>query len=321
MLKISVIIPAYNASRTIGSCVDAVLRQEAPGVDIEVIVVDDGSTDTTAQIVGTFERVQCLCQANAGPASARNHGAGHASGDILVFTDADCVPRPDWIRQLTAVFETDGVDAAAGSYGISNPGSLLARCVHREIRYRHVHRMGEWTDVFGSYNAAVRREVFEKISGFDESYRFPSGEDNDLSYRLRRAGVRIRFVKDARVDHVHPVSVRRYLYEQFRHGLWRVKMYRSFPGMMAGDGYTFWKDSLEVVFVLMTAGAIAGGLIFPLAWQGLVPGMIFWVGLEVFFAWKFRLRTMGDVLFFAWVMFLRSWARTAGFFSGFLIRL
>lgn len=314
--KISIIIPVYNAEKTIRACVDAVLHQDASGIEMEVIAVDDGSIDTTSDILKTFERVIYVRQPNAGPAAARNRGAKLAGGEILFFTDADCIPRSDWIRRVIACFDAEKIDVAAGSYGIANPESRLARCVHQEILYRHEHLMGEWIDVFGSYNAAVRKEVFDRLGGFDENYRFPSGEDNDLSYRLRQAGVRIRFVKEAKVDHAHPVSVRRYLYEQFRHGLWRVKMYRAFPDRMKGDGYTFWKDPCEVFLTMCFMGLLVLGLFQPVAVSAAAVLAAGWFGLEVFFAWLFHLPTLKDMLFFAGVMFLRSWARTAGFFMG-----
>jgi len=318
--KISIIIPAYNAEKTIRACVNAALHQDASGISMEVIVVDDGSTDATAEILKTFDRVLYFYQANAGPAAARNHGARRASGDILFFTDADCIPQPDWIRKIMDCFISEHLDAAAGSYGISNPESLLARCVHQEILYRHQKRMGDWIEVFGSYNVAIRQEVFNRIGGFNEGYRFPSGEDNDLSYRLRQAGVRIRFVKDARVDHAHPVDVWRYLREQFRHGLWRVKMYRAFPEKIAGDGYTFWKDPLEVFLTGCLFLGFWGSLFYAgMAW-GMVIFLMVWLGFEAAFAVRWQLGRVREILFFSLVMMMRSWARTAGFVWGCLTR-
>lgn len=314
--KISVIIPAYNAEKTIFSCVDAVLHQQGSGFEMDVIVVDDGSSDATADILKTFERVTCVSQPNSGPAAARNHGARLAKGDILFFTDSDCVPRLDWISTMLPYFDSSEVDVAAGSYGIANPESLLARCVHQEIVYRHDTLMGEWIDVFGGYNVAVRAAVFRAIGGFDEGYRFPSGEDNDLSYRLCQAGRKIRFVKQAKVDHAHPVCVRRYLYEQFRHGYWRAQIYRVYPAMMRGDGYTFWKDSAEI---MMAAGMACLIVVSVVRQDFFLPVIALWLwyGFELVFAIKFRLGGWMAALFFAAVMLLRSWARAIGFCIGF----
>ena len=93
---VSVIVPAYNASATIGKTLEALSRQNC-FQPFEVIVVDDGSSDNTADIVHSFAAVKYFRQDNAGPASARNLGAKMAQGDYLAFTDSDCIPHEDWI--------------------------------------------------------------------------------------------------------------------------------------------------------------------------------------------------------------------------------
>lgn len=311
--KVSVVIPAYNAALTIGACLDAVARQDYAG-EIETIVVDDGSTDTTAQIVSSFSRVILVRQANAGPAAARNAGFAQSGGVIVFFTDADCRPRTDWISRMVRAFEDPAAGAAAGSYGIVNDQSLLARCIHTEILYRHHHLMGEWIAVFGSYNVAFRRKVFLQAGGFNEAYRDASGEDNDLSYRLSEAAVRIRFVREALVDHVHPQRVGRYLFEQFRHGVWRARLYRDHPKQTRGDGYTFFKDVLEVPLSLVLPGFLLWGLCGrSRPALGLVLAMLM---MECFFAWRFGLRGIKPLVFYGVVMMARAVARTSGLLWG-----
>ncbi len=246
---VSVIIPAYNAQATVAAAIEAVTAQRCTG-GVELVVVDDGSTDATGDIVRRYPGVRYIRQDNAGPASARNRGAGEARGAFLFFTDADCRPQPGWVARMMQGFGCDDVAAVSGSYGIVNPGSWLARIIHAEIRYRHTRLMPRHPFFFGSYNVAVRHDVFRRAGGFNAVYRRASGEDNDLSYRIVAAGGRILFMADACVDHYHQESLGRYLREQFRHGFWRVKMYLDHPQMMAGDGYTFWKDIVEVPCVL-----------------------------------------------------------------------
>ena len=161
---VSVVIPAFNAEATIGRVVGAVREQDLTE-EVEVIVVDDGSTDqTAARAQGAGAMV--VRQAKLGPAQARNNGWRAAQGEVVLFTDSDCRPHRDWARKLLAGFANPEVAAVAGSYGIWNPQSWLARNIHEEIKSRHA-KMGEFIPVFGSYNVSIRKEVLEKLDGFD----------------------------------------------------------------------------------------------------------------------------------------------------------
>ena len=108
-LLASVIIPAYNAAASIGACLEALAHQTLAAGDFEVIVVDDGSTDTTPRVAEQFG-VRVVRGTHGGPAAARNLGASLATGQFLLFTDADCVPEPDWAEQmLRPLLTTDAV--------------------------------------------------------------------------------------------------------------------------------------------------------------------------------------------------------------------
>lgn len=318
-ITVSVIIPAYNAAATIGKTLQALSRQNYPQ-PFEVIVVDDGSSDNTADIVRSFAAVRYVRQDNSGPALARNHGARLAQGEYLAFTDSDCVPHEDWISLLMAGFGQERIGVVAGSYGIANPENWLARCVYAEILWRHNHVMPDFPSAFGSYNFCIRKKVFEEVGGFDASYRRASGEDNDLSYKAIRTGQRIYFQRKALVDHYHPVRVTRYLKEQFQHGFWRAAIYRDHPGMMRGDGYTYWKDILEMPlglcclclavlsFVPGLAGAAGRCFIFIL---------ICFVSFEILCAF-FMVHAFFEGILYGLVLFLRSLARLSGFSTGIL---
>jgi len=314
---VSVIVPAYNASATIGQELEA-LSQQNCFQPFEVIVVDDGSSDNTAEIVRSFASVKYVRQDNAGPASARNHGARLARGEFLAFTDSDCIPHKDWISQLMAGFSHPQVGVVAGSYGIANPESWLARGIHTEILWRHSHLMPDFSNSFGSYNFCVKKNVFEAVGGFNSWYRFASGEDNDISYKIRGAGWRIYFQRKALVDHYHPSLVVKYLKEQFRHGFWRVKMYRDHPRMMRGDGYTYWKDILEMPWAVFCLTAMALTAVGGLGWG--CAGLIILFSFLLFeIVWAvIMLRSFFDGIFFGFVLLFRAFARMFGFSTGIL---
>jgi glycosyltransferase involved in cell wall biosynthesis len=313
--KASVVIPAFNAQQTIVHVIQAVLAQTYPG-DIEIIVVDDGSTDRTPDIVQSFREVRYIRQENAGPASARNKGASVAKGQFIFFTDSDCIAHRNWIERLFKGFIDDNIGVVCGSYGIANDQSMLARSIHREILYRHHFLMPRFPQAFGSYNFCVRRHVFSEAGGFNEDYRRASGEDNDLSYKILKSGYRIYFVKDALVDHYHPTSIRKYLKEQFRHGFWRAKMYWDHPGMVRGDDYTFWKDMVEVPLSVLCGLALVfsffHGWFFKIFIYFILAPFLF---LEVCFAFVI-LRAICASFYYGYVMLLRSFARTSGLSTG-----
>jgi glycosyltransferase involved in cell wall biosynthesis len=315
MAPVSVIIPAYNAAATIAETLKSLSLQDYPG-PIEVIVVDDGSTDRTPDVVRRFPSVRYVRQDNAGPASARNHGARKASGTFLCFTDSDCVPHPDWISMLIKGFGARATGVVAGSYGIANPHQPLAAGIHAEIVFRHRHLLPDFPRFFGSYNFCIRKEFFERIGGFSESYRQASGEDNDLSYRVQESGHRIFFARGALVDHYHTMRVGKYLREQFRHGFWRATMYARHPNMASGDDYTFWKDIVEVPWsALCLVSGICAGLGVTHAAIVFLCTTVSFVFFEIAFALH-MMRRHGSGVLFGFVMFLRAFARAAGLAKG-----
>ncbi|MDD3375617.1 MAG: glycosyltransferase family 2 protein [Candidatus Omnitrophica bacterium] len=313
---VSIVIPAYNAQKTLGLTLQAIFNQTYLGPK-EIIVVDDGSTDQTADSLKSLKDVIYIHQKNSGPATARNAGFAASKGEFVFFTDSDCVPQSDWIEKLLAGFSDPLIGVVCGSYGIANSKSLLARCIHKEIIFRHCRLMPVFPKSFGSYNFCVRRNIFEAAGGFDAGYRNASGEDNNLCYKILALGSKIYFERKSLVDHFFPTSVKKYLAEQFRHGFWRVKVYFTHPSMVKGDDYTFWKDIIEPPAVL---GAL---FLFVFGFLGLKVGpAIYIIGLgllviELFFG-ILMTQSFKEGVFFGFVLFLRAVSRSLGFAYGIL---
>jgi glycosyltransferase involved in cell wall biosynthesis len=316
-MKISVVIPVFNAEAFIANTVKAVLNQGTEGFFIELITVNDGSKDGTKRILESFkDQLILINQENRGPAAARNAGARAASGDIIVFTDSDTIPQPNWLINLYRVFKNENVKACAGSYCIANSESSLSRIIQSEIefRYKSFNKMIRFA---GTYNLAVTREVFHQTGGFDEAYRQASGEDNDFCYKIGKTGNMIRFVEEAKVAHFHTEKPLKYLKEQYRHGFWRARLYFEHPDKMGGDDYTFWKDIVEPPLAILGVFLAAKSLLFRGKQKHVVTAIPFGILflLEMWQAQQLKLSSK-DRLYAVKIMFFRAFWRTAGFVYG-----
>ncbi|MCX5667244.1 MAG: glycosyltransferase [Candidatus Omnitrophica bacterium] len=311
--KVSIIIPAYNAENTVSKTIEACLNQELAG-EVEVIVIDDGSTDSTADIIRRY-RVRYLRQENSGPARARNAGWRAADGRIICFTDADCIPAKDWVAKLTAHYSGDDVGAVGGSYSIANRQSIFADCIHKEIIYRHA-RMPRYVKALGSYNLSVRKDVLEEAGGFDETYTMASGEDNDLCYKITKKGYSLVFDKEAKVSHYHPEKLLKYLKSQFWHGFWRVRLYVRHRDMAKGDDYSGLWDYAQPAVAL--AIIFLAPFVFSAAARALICAFLAieaLMQLPVPLSICMKTKSARYILL-APVTFLRAFSRGSGMFFG-----
>lgn len=235
--SISIVIPTFNGGSRIGNCLNALLNQVGRR-DVEILVVDDGSTDDTARVVGSFPEVRLFSQGNAGPATARNRGAIEARGAIILFTDDDCVPMPDWLSAMLAPFKDSAVVAAKGTYR-TRQKRLTARFVQIEYEDRYRLMAGlDSIDFVDTYSAAFRRDRFLKMSGYDDSFPVACAEDIELSYRMSARGWKMKFAPAAIVYHTHPDGFWRYLKKKYKFAFWRVLAVRKNPAKGVKDSHT-----------------------------------------------------------------------------------
>ncbi|MFC1623877.1 glycosyltransferase [Candidatus Omnitrophota bacterium] len=312
---ISIVIPTYNSASTLGQTVESCLGQDYPKDKLEIIVVDDGSKDNTEEVVKRFP-VKYIYQERRGPAAARNNGFRNSKGDGICFIDADCVPYKDWISKLVQHYDKDNVGAVAGSYAVGTSRYLLDKSVHCEIKYRHSMMPG-YTTSFGTYNVLVRRSVFKELGGFNTLYYNASGEDNDLSYRIIKAGYKIYFEKDALVSHNNILRFWRYLGIQFRHSYWRMKLYKENVSMVMKDKYGYWKDFVEIFLVAASIVYVLLNLQGKFLMLGVLATVLFLIQLP--FSLKVSLDKK-DIRYlgFSFVTFIRAFVRVLGGIVGFI---
>ncbi|MBI5567054.1 MAG: glycosyltransferase, partial [Chloroflexi bacterium] len=253
----SVIVPAYRATGVLPHCLAALRDQTLACETYEIIVVDDGSPDQTAEVAAKLlEGAQgsVIRAPHGGPAHARNLGAQAARGEILAFTDADCEPAHDWLECLTAPLHDKTVTGAKGVYR-TRQKSLVARFVQQEYQDKYDRLANQAAiDFVDTYSAAYRRDVFLASGGFDETFTTASGEDQEFSFRLAAQGHRLVFAPRAVVYHQHDATLAEYARRKFGIGCWKMLVLKRHPGKAVRDSHT--PQLLKVQMGLLAAALL-----------------------------------------------------------------
>lgn len=209
--RLSVVVPVYNGVGMVERCLAAIAESEPLPGGLEVIVVDDGSTDGTGEVVGPLvDRVIRLEDGPAGPGRARNAGVRASRGEFVAFVDADVLVHADALGRCLAAFDgRDELGAVFGAYDDHPEGSGLASR-YRNLLHRYVHIQGAGAaDTFWAGLGAVRREAFLAVGGFDaQRFRRPQIEDIELGYRLNDAGWTILLDPEIQGTHLKRWSLR-----------------------------------------------------------------------------------------------------------------
>ena len=215
----SIVIPSRNRPQALRECVTACLRLDYPADRFEVIVVDDGSEPPVCACCWDA-RVRVIRQSPGGPAAARNCGMASARGELLAFTDDDCRPRPDWLRNLADAWMESPATLLGGHTRNGYPanGFSTASQFMVDHLYEYYARDRGSARFFTSNNLAGSRDRIKAIGGFDPSFPLPAAEDRDLCDRWREKGGTLTYVPDAIVDHYHGMSLAGFLRQQFQYG-------------------------------------------------------------------------------------------------------
>ena len=225
--RVSVVVCAYNAERTMEACLASLEVLNYP--DYEVIVVNDGSWDRTLEIAERFPYCRIISQENKGLSVARNVGAEAATGEIVAYTDSDCVADPDWLTYLVGKM-VDGNLAACGGPNFPPPEDSLvpAAVAVSPGGPTHVLISDEVAEHIAGCNMAFRREALLELGGFDPLYR-AAGDDVDICWRFQDAGYTIGFSAAAIVWHFRRNTVKAYINQQRGYGKAEALVYAKHP--------------------------------------------------------------------------------------------
>lgn len=287
----SIIVPAYNAEKTVSACIHSLIYQNAGGISYEIIVVDDGSWDQTGATVRQYPKVRYLRQSNQGPARARNYGAEVARGKILLFTDSDCEASSGWLRQMIKPFEDPQVAAVKGAY-LTRQKEWVAKIVQAEYEGKYRKMLKEKTiDFVDSYSAAFRKEIFNRAGGYDTGFPNASVEDQEFSFRVWRLGHKMVFNPEATVYHRHAATLKAYVAKKFKIGYWKVRVLKRHPDKMLGDSHTPQTLKAEMLLSclglpLLAVSALLGSEILFCAGLSLLAGFIGLAAIEMRFVFS-----------------------------------
>jgi len=235
--RVSVVVCAYNAGRTMDACLESLRTLNYP--DYEVIVVNDGSTDATLAISERHKavydadpggpRMVIISQENKGLSVARNVGAHAASGEIVAYTDSDCVPDPDWLAFLVYKFVRSGFVAVGGpNFPPPEPHLVPAAVAASPGGPTHVLLNDEVAEHIPGCNMAFTKKALEEIGGFEPVFA-AAGDDVDLCWRLQNRGYPIGFSPAATVWHYRRNTVKAYLKQQMGYGKAEALLYFKHP--------------------------------------------------------------------------------------------
>jgi cellulose synthase/poly-beta-1,6-N-acetylglucosamine synthase-like glycosyltransferase len=253
--EVSIVVGVRNCEGTVGAAIESLLAQTYPKDRYEIILVDNESTDRTSDIIARYPVKALFEDRGHSAAHARNRGIREASGEIVAFTDGDCIAHPDWLASGLAGFTEPRIGCVAGEIE-AHPPKIFAQ--HYAERHKALSQTYTLTQAFKPYpqtaNAFYRRSVLEELRYFDTSLVIV--EDADLAWRMQdELGLTIAFRPEAIVYHQHRETLRELLRQRRGYG---VLLYRKYRQQMGRP--TIKKTYWELLGLRRRAGHLVGAL-------------------------------------------------------------
>ena len=255
--RISVVIPSFQRPRQLDACLSALVAQQLPASEFEVIVVDDGSAIPPRDVIAKYSvrlPLRLIEQRNAGPASARNTGARAARGTHVVFTDDDCRADPEWLTALVACIAMHPDAAIGGRIVNALPQRLCSTASQQLIDYlyRYHNRDDSTARFLITANVCVARRTFIALGGFDESFPLAAAEDRDFCERWLDADLPMVYCPGAVMQHAHDLTLvtfcrQHYNYGRGAHHLHRARARRG-QGSFRLESLRFYRDLILAPF-------------------------------------------------------------------------
>ncbi len=271
-MKISVVVPVYNAARTLRPCLQA-LKDQADS-NYEVIIVDDSSSDISAEIYREFDFKIIRLEKNKGQAIARNEGVQNAGGELIAFVDSDVIVPENWLKKYRTLLSLYAdADMICSGYGTSVNNDEPALFAFYETLYRRLN-ISLYIDSSTSSNCILYRKSFEEVGGYPEYYlstkerdnrkAVATNEDGELGFLFSAKGKKIVWSADNPVSHYFRDSWKGYLKQQVGFSSYAVLSVFKFPGILnSGTIYNDEKIMPQLVLALMIIFSTLGLFLGP----------------------------------------------------------
>lgn len=229
--SVSIVVTVYNAERTINKCLDSIMKLERFNDKLDVVVIDDGSTDNSANLVSKYP-VRLIQKKQGGYPSAMNTGIRAAHGEIVVIVDSDIYVARDWLTKILEEFNDPKVGIVSGYVATAPTKKFWAKLAGYELEARYRKLKTKYVDHISSTCTAYRKKLFNDIGFFNELLKRDS--DENLAHRAHRKGWKIVFRKDAKCFHTWKGSLKSYFKQQLNDARYAVKIIREAPELLRG---------------------------------------------------------------------------------------
>jgi glycosyltransferase involved in cell wall biosynthesis len=254
-MKFSIVIPTYNRVKYLEKLINSIQELEYDKTGYEVVIVDDGSTDNTINLIQRYSSFLCMkyCwQTNSGPSSARNRGIDLSDGEYICFLDDDCKPPKDWLRKIDSLLSKNLIYGICGKSTdtVNTVFSVTSQFISNFL----LENLNEYyrKPVFiMSNNVIYKKEIFDKIDKFNLQFKKPGGEDRELNLRIINEGYKIIFSNEITIEHNHRLGFNSFLKQQFNYGIGSYLLHRiqkkSYPDRYSTPISLYFKMILVII--------------------------------------------------------------------------
>jgi glycosyltransferase involved in cell wall biosynthesis len=290
-MKVSIIIPTKNNAGILEKCLKSIENLDYPKEELEVVIVDGHSEDGTVEIARKYG-CRVVYESVGTIGGARNIGVRNSSGEFIVFTDADCVAEKDWLKNLLKEFRDENIASVGGPNITPEDDSEFGKCVGDVFELlsragaRYAYNSKEVVEIYHNptCNSAYRREIFERFGGFNP--RLVACDDEELDFRIRKAGYKIIFTPFARVYHYRKSSLKSFARMAWNYGVGRGQVIRLNREM--ARWYYCTPSLIILLILLLIAFSTLNSTLLFIAFLILLFGFLGIVFLSVYLSLKKR---------------------------------